>query len=155
MRMCRHPFVVSVMALGFGTLNPNSTLACSEDLRPPSVPIMVGGAFAGHNCTANALSQATVRPMKAGSYLAVRNAPSIKSVKLDRLTPGYPVIICTGLTNQQWVGVLYYEPGKEDTSPYGAHDCGLADMNSKRPVAYRGPCRSGWVARRYLMLSAG
>lgn len=148
-------FVVSAMIFGFGVLHPNTILACSEDLQPPSVPVLVGGPFTGNNCTQLALTRATVRPMKTGSYLAVRNAPHIKSPELDRIAPGYPVIICTGLTNKQWVGVLYYEPDTEDASPYGPHDCGLADMRNKRPLAYRGPCRSGWVARRYLILSAG
>lgn len=151
----RDLFVVSAITLGFGVLCSNSSLACSKDVQIPSVPIMVGGPFTGNNCTPNALSMATVRPMKAGSYLAVRNAPNITSVELDRLTPGYPVIICTGVTNRQWVGVLYYEPGTEETSPYGSHDCGLTDTHNKRPSVYPGPCRSGWVAHRYLMLSAG
>ena len=151
----RYLAVVSAITLGFGILHPGYSFACSKDLQIPSVPILVGGPFTGKNCTPNALSVATVRPMKAGSYLAVRNAPNIKSVELDRISPDYPVIICTGLTNKQWVGVLYYTPGTEDASPYGQNDCGLADMNNKRPSAYRGPCRTGWVARRYLMLSAG
>jgi hypothetical protein len=151
----RHIVALTAAIFGITMIHARSSWACSEDVEMPSVPIKVGGRFTGHNCTPMALTQATVVPMKAGSYLAVRTAPGVSAAQLDRLVPSTPVIICTGLTNSQWVGVLYYEPGTEDQSPYGVHDCGLSGADSKKQSVYRGPCRSGWVARRYLMLSAG
>ena len=94
-------------------------------------------------------------PMKPGAYLAVRAAPNVKSKELDRISPGHMVIICTGITERQWVGILYYGRGGEDVSVYAPQDCGLIETAEDKRTAYQGPCQSGWVARRYLWLSAG
>ena len=93
--------MLCLLTLGFGVLHLSYSFACSKDLQAPSVPIMVGGTYTSDNCTQMALTRATVRQMKAELYLAVRNAPNIKSVELERIKPDYPVIICTGLTNKQ------------------------------------------------------
>jgi hypothetical protein len=138
-------------ALIVGLLSTTGALANRAGRPRPAVPIMVGGPFTGHNCTELAVTMATVMPMKPDAYLAVRAAPDLNAKELERIKPGHPVIICTNITNKLWVGVLYRADGEDDES---AH-CGLYETRKPKRSAYNGPCRSGWVARRYLWLSAG
>ncbi len=82
------------------------------------------------------------------NFLAVRAAPTTQASKMDELHEGEEVWFCDNSEDQQWVGIVYgasREPGV---------DCEVG-ANLPRPVPYLGPCRSGWVSARYVILLAG
>jgi hypothetical protein len=94
------------------------------------------------------LSLAEVRGLdrNGDNFLSVRARPSRVAPALDRLGPRRQVWICDGDAVPGWAGIVYAaEPGRECNvgSPVPA------------PRAYRGPCRQGWVAARYLTVIAG
>jgi hypothetical protein len=94
------------------------------------------------------LSLAEVRGLdrNGDNFLSVRARPSRVAPALDRLGPRRQVWICDGDAVPGWAGIVYAaEPGQECNvgSPVPA------------PRAYRGPCRQGWVAARYLTVIAG
>lgn len=94
------------------------------------------------------LSLAEVRGLdrNGDNFLSVRARPSRVAPALDRLGPNRQVWICDGDAVPGWSGIVYAaEPGQECNvgSPVPA------------PRAYRGPCRQGWVAARYLTVIAG
>ena len=120
------------------------TIACVPDQKP----VLVGGFAGVDGCT----STATVKPLKPGAtaFLAVRNAPDIRAMLADRLKSGHPVWLCGKVHNRDWIGIVYPNDRNGDLS-----ECEVSNEASEKAVPYRGPCRSGWVARRYLVLSAG
>jgi hypothetical protein len=78
------------------------------------------------------------------NYLSVRAGPHVRARELDRLRAGQEVVICDGVGNGQWWGVIY--------SRNPSQDCNLGAIVG-RPWPYRGPCRSGWVAGRYVRIT--
>lgn len=84
--------------------------------------------------------------------LPVLSAPFDAGEKIDSLSAGQMVHICTRSIDQQWFGIVY------DTTPdpadRGAVDCGVSSpVRAKRN--YEGPCKSGWVESTYVVLVAG
>jgi hypothetical protein len=129
-------------------------IACVEPPQPkPNVdnvgprPVMVGGFAHADSCT----STGTINGLRTGGdgTVPVRAAPSTAARRLDRLKPGRPLWLCRTDDSERWVGVVY--PENED----GMSDCGLSENAHDKPVPYAGPCKSGWVARRFIELSAG
>jgi hypothetical protein len=125
------------------------TLANDKAGRIRPVPVLVGGWPNVDSCT----SMGIVKPLKPGSsaFLAVRDAPELAAKEIARLKSGHPVWLCGKVQNKGWIGVIYHPQGAEGD----LWDCGVSEEGPAKPVAYRGPCKSGWVARRYLWLSAG
>jgi hypothetical protein len=80
------------------------------------------------------------------NYLSVRAAPGARARETDRLRSGQEVLICDGAGNGQWLGVVYTRNPRQDCriTPSVGH-----------PRPYPGPCRSGWVSRRYITIVAG
>lgn len=110
-------------------------------------PVLVGGFAHADSCT----STGTIGPLRKGGdgFVAVRAAPSTAASRLDRLKPGRPLWLCRDDASGRWVGVVY--PQDED----GMSDCGVSENAREKSVAYAGSCKSGWVARRFIELSAG
>lgn len=78
---------------------------------------------------------------RGDNFLAVRAGPSSRTRMRAKLRPGQRFFICE--TRGQWVGIVYGRGGSGVTSPI------------RRRQAYRGPCRSGWVFRRFVRVIAG
>jgi hypothetical protein len=78
-------------------------------------------------------------------FLAVRTGPGEGHQLVDKLTEGRQVYICDD--RGTWLGIVYSNEPVDDgcgvTSPWPA------------PGPYTGPCRSGWVAARWIKDVAG
>ncbi len=80
------------------------------------------------------------------AFLAVRSAPSFKAQTKDKLKAGQTLTLCD--EQGEWLGVVY------SLASDGDIDCGVSTP-SAFVGAYRGPCRYGWVNRRYVETIAG
>ena len=81
---------------------------------------------------------------RGDNFVSVRAGPSVRARELDRLGPGRRVWICEEVSG--WAGIVY--------GPRGSTGCNV-ESPVRRPQPYRGPCRSGWVASRYVTPIAG
>jgi hypothetical protein len=116
---------------------------------PASVParaVMVGGEPDLDACA----SQGQPTGLKPGgdNFLSVRVAPSTGAAAVFRLKPGHIFNLCDAADG--WTGIVF------DPKAPGADgiDCGVGTPIAKRQ-AYAGPCRSGWVSSRYVVVVAG
>ncbi|MEM6762964.1 MAG: SH3 domain-containing protein [Pseudomonadota bacterium] len=103
------------------------------------VPVMIGGEPDLDACSGVGRI-ARLNPRGDG-FLAVRAGPSTDYAKIDELYNGDIVVICD--QDGRWSGVVY-----------GGADCGTSSPVPRR-MAYRGPCRAGWVFDRYVDYIAG
>jgi hypothetical protein len=85
---------------------------------------------------------------RGDNFLAVRAAPSTRARTVFRLGPRHPVYVCEEAAGGQWLGIVFTD------MPRSRLDCRVGSP-VPRPQAYRGPCRSGWVAARYINIIAG
>ncbi len=107
------------------------------------VAVPVGGDATADACAT--LGEVTGLNPRGDGYLSVRDGPDARRYReTDRLRAGRPVMICA--ERGAWLGVVYPRAG--------GGDCGVASP-LPRATAYRGPCRSGWVHRRYIEVVAG
>lgn len=93
-------------------------------------------------------------------YVSVRAAPSTKAAELDRLTASRWVIALTPATDWddvRFIGVIY-PTGDGDAAPRPLHEaCGVSESPPTAPPfdrPYTGPCRSGWVHKRFVKVLA-
>lgn len=114
-------------------------LASSSAGATKPVRVRIGGSDVEDACG----STGRVAVMRAGGYLAVRGGPGILYPARDRLFPGRTLAICE--ERGDWIGVIYGPDGL---------DCAVSSPIRQRRH-YAGPCRSGWVHRRYVELVAG
>lgn len=104
-----------------------------------TVPVRVGGSNQVNACG----TTGTIVGLdpKGENFLAVRAAPHITARETDRLAGGREVFVC-GLQGA-WMAVVY-----------GKAKCGV-----NKPIAergpYKGPCKSGWVSKRFVEVIAG
>lgn len=92
----------------------------------------------------SALGQVANLLESGDGFLAVRQAPSVKAKRLDKLVNGQTLWICEEVEN--WFGIVYDKSGKLD--------CGVSTpVNKRKP--YSGPCRSGWVSKKFVTPIAG
>jgi len=106
------------------------------------VPVMVGGEPDFDACG----SQGVVKgldPQGGDGFLAVRGGPGSGYAMLDKVYNGYILNLCDQRGN--WLGVVY---------SHETMDCGVGTPWPRRQ-AYTGPCRSGWVYRKYVGDFAG
>jgi len=110
---------------------------------PSAVPVRVGGSVETDACS----GLGKIAGLRTGGdgFLSVRAAPGVRAAERDRLRNGARVTVCQ--ERGDWLGVVYPRGGDDA-------DCGLSSPRA-RAANYRGPCRSGWVARRYVRLLAG
>ncbi len=78
------------------------------------------------------------------NFLAVRSGPGSRYKMLDKIREGQMYFDCD--EQGKWVGVVY------SRDPNAT--CGVTSPIGKKQ-AYRGPCKSGWVFRKYTKLIAG
>lgn len=79
-------------------------------------------------------------------FLAVKDAPSIKAYRTDKIFNGQKLWVCEESKDGKWLGIVY--------SPNEKQDCGVSSPVEKRKP-YNGPCKSGWVSKKYVTLLAG
>ena len=115
--------------------------------QPPSRPVIVGQAGDDLDACLSDGEVAGLNP-RGDNFLAVRSAPGTNAPILGRLGPRHPVHVCDGTPDDQWLGIVYIP------DPAGDADCRVGSPVA-RPQPYRGPCRSGWVAARYIVVVAG
>ena len=105
------------------------------------VPVMAGGEPQLDACAAAAVVSGL--DPAGDNFLSVREGPGSGYGEADRLSEGQAMTVCDG--DGQWLGVVYAKDGT---------DCGLSSPAALR-VPYAGPCRSGWVAARFVTVTAG
>ena len=135
----------SAVALALLTL---ATPALAIKPTPPqrtTTPVMVGAGPEFDAC--GGVGRVKRLNPRGDNFLSVRAAPSTKAREIGRLRGGDLVYMCDAAGGGRWAGIVH-EGGKVDTG------CGVTS-----PVvparAYRGPCRSGWVASEFVQVIAG
>lgn len=106
----------------------------------PTVPIVIQASQVDDACSNGVVVGLNPR---GDGFLSVRSAPGIKSRELSRLCNGELVYMC--FTWGEWVGIVYARPNR---------DCNVMSPWVKT-LPYTGPCRSGWIHKRYVELYAG
>jgi hypothetical protein len=116
---------------------------------PAARPVMIGGNGELDVCP----SYGAIVPLRKGGdgFVTVRAAPSRAARSLDRLKPGRVLLLCDISRDGQWIGVIYPEP----FGSAGPGDCGVSTAMGGPPRPYDGVCRSGWVFRAYVRVTAG
>ena len=108
-----------------------------------SVPVMAGKVPDLDACMT--LGEVSGLNPEGDGFLAVRTGPGEGHQMVDKLNEGRRVYICD--ERGPWVGIVYSNEPVDDgcgvTSPWEA------------PGPYTGPCRSGWVAARWIRNIAG
>lgn len=107
----------------------------------PEAPILIEASGEMDACSANGIVKG-LDPHGDG-FLAVKSAPNIRSLRIDKLYNGKTVYLC----NQQgdWYGIVYSKDRR---------DCNVSTPWQKT-LPYTGPCRSGWAHKRWIELYAG
>ena len=77
------------------------------------------------------------------SFLSVRGGPGLKFSRIDKLRNADQVYLCA--ESGDWYGVVYTNTHQ---------NCNVSTPWQKS-LPYTGPCRSGWVNRRWIELIAG
>lgn len=127
--------IVAALLLVFGIFGPPA-LAQTR----PAVPVVVGGDADLDACAT--LSEIRGLNPRGDGFLSVRSGPGTRHAEIDRLFNGNQVYSCA--EQGDWVGIIY---------PFSRR-CGVATpWPAARP--YAGPCRSGWVHRRFVREVAG
>lgn len=109
-------------------------------------PVTIGHAGADMDACLSTGEVTGLNPA-GDNFLAVRAAPEVSAPMLARLAPRHPVWICDEAPGG-WTGIVY------QADPHDPLDCGVGTP-VPRVQPYRGPCRSGWVASRYIVVVAG
>lgn len=127
--------------LGLATALVLTGMSVTALAQQPQVPVRAGGEADYDACG----SQGVVRGLdpNGDGFLAVRGGPSSKHGMLDKIYNGMIVNLCDERGN--WLGVVY----SHETA-----DCGVGTPWPRRQ-AYSGPCRSGWVYRKFVADYAG
>ncbi len=120
---------------------PTVVLPTAAMAQQPNVPVLAGGEAEFDACG----SQGVVRGLdpKGDGFLAVRSGPGSGHAMLDKIHNGDIVNLCD--QRGSWLGVVY---------SHETEDCGVGTPWPRRQV-YSGPCRSGWVYRKFVADYAG
>ena len=93
-------------------------------------------------------------------YVSVRAAPSTEAAELDRLTASRRIIALTPPTDwdaARFIGVIYPAGGGDATTASLYEVCDVSEIPPTAPPfdrPYTGPCRSGWVHKRFIEVLA-
>ena len=120
-------------------------LADAAAAQPGGRPVRIGLA-GGEFDACSPYAEVSGLNRRGDNFLSVRAAPGAAGRELDRLGPGRRVWICEEGSVPGWTGIVY--ASRRDV------DCHVGGP-VPRPRPYRGPCRAGWVAARYLTPIAG
>lgn len=133
----------------------SSSDSFSGEVRPVAVtinPVVVDG-----KAIAPGGAVAQIRGLKKGGdgFVSVREAPSTAGRETDRLTEGTFLIRTfaeDAQTGTKFVGVVYDLDVKSDRSML--ERCGIPEAPPYASGVYRGACKSGWVAARFVKVLA-
>ena len=118
------------------------SIAATAGNAQAQTPVQIGHE-AGHDACGGYGVVKGLNPNGDG-FLAVRSGPGSRNAMIDKIHNGQKIWFC----DQQgaWVGIVY--------SRNRQTDCQVSSpVASRRP--YSGPCRSGWVFRKYVRMLAG
>lgn len=79
-------------------------------------------------------------------FLAVKDEPKLSAKRIDKVYNGQTVYICAETKDGLWLGIVYTKDEKID--------CGTTSPVDKRKP-YKGPCKSGWVSKKWIVIEAG
>jgi hypothetical protein len=111
-------------------------------------PVMIGTLGPEMDACNNMAWIFGVKP-KGDGFVAVRSAPGIKEKMIDKLLLKQVVYLCDENKSGLWYGIVY-QPNDYD----GNGDCKF-EVPVNKPKPYKGPCRSGWVSKKYIEIIAG
>ncbi|OYU48688.1 MAG: hypothetical protein CFE31_09575 [Rhizobiales bacterium PAR1] len=127
----------------------------------PDQPVMLVPLVDGGKAIAPAASVAQIVGLKKGGdgYVSVRGAPSPKGNERDRLTLGHYVLAANPLDDWKkatFIGVIYAD---RKEGPEGGLEAACGIENPPPPTVtakkvYTGPCKSGWVHKRFVKVLA-
>lgn len=129
-----------VLAIFGGALSTIVEIVVADAYAGSQEPIIIGGSANEDACGA----VGTVAGFKnKSSTLAVRTGPGASFSVVDNLPIETLIFVCA--FQGEWLGIVY---GK---------DLSTCAVSSPQPtkLAYHGPCRSGWVHKKYIRLVAG
>ena len=138
----RLPVLSAVLLLTITGLPPASKSQTAKGA-PPYKPLMLEQTEEMAPC------QSTGKVMhldpKGDNFLSVQSGPGGKPyVEKDRLHSGKLVTVCD--ETRGWYGVIY--------GPTDMTDCRY-ERKRNGSFEYTGPCKYGWVAKRYVEIIAG
>jgi hypothetical protein len=81
------------------------------------------------------------------SLLNVREGPGTTFARVDSLSNGQELYLCTASPDEKWLGVVYMIGGHTP-------DCGVTSPLPS-PQPYQGPCKFGWVHSKWISVIAG
>lgn len=111
---------------------------------PAAQPVYVGGSDLVDACSG--YGHVVLNNDGDDAFLAVKNAPDLKALRVDKLLVNSEVWLCDESLNGQWIGIVY--TGTDSKS------CNVSSpIKDKAP--YKGPCKSGWVYKKYISNDAG
>lgn len=127
-------------------------LALGAQAGSKRTPVMVGGNAEFDACPSagvvTKLGPQRAEDPKSG-FLSVRSGPGGSAYfELDRLYNGDEVLICGG-GEGPWHAVVY--PGRGQSM----ESCGPLGSPIRVRRVYDGPCRSGWIHKNYVEITAG
>ena len=111
-----------------------------------AVPVVIGKADPDLDACLSTGQVSGINPRAREPWLNVRNRPGLDGRIVDRLQPDAVVTMCDSSRDDQWTGIVYSVDRDVDRG---------TGSPVPLPVPYRGPCKSGWVASRFLVVIAG
>jgi hypothetical protein len=98
----------------------------------------------GQGSTTPRYERVESRPLEQGA-LPVRIGESGPNFAACKLPAGATFFVCSRSIDQKWFGIVFDDAGTASPS------CGVSAPVAERG-AYRGPCRSGWIASAFVKL---
>jgi hypothetical protein len=114
-----------------------AAVAAAAKSGQPTVPVKIPKTIEDSSCV--------LGEVKVATFVSVRTAPKATGKELERLNSGEKVWVCDSSRPGQFTGVVY--GGADFTT------CIPDDV--KKAYSYVGPCKSGWIATKYLAIIAG
>jgi hypothetical protein len=111
----------------------------------PIVPVVVGQDGPDYDACASSGTVEGLNPRGDG-FLAVKSGPGLNFERIDKLYNGQHVYICG--YHGDWYAIVYSGSARD---PIG---CNVMTSWHKT-MPYTGPCRSGWVHKRWIGNLAG
>ena len=107
----------------------------------PAVPVTIGGDQYLDACAGKGVI--TGLDPRGDGFLAVKAGPGPRYKRVDKLFNGEQVYLCSD--HGKWFGVVYSKTKQK---------CNVTTPWAK-PLPYTGPCRSGWIHKSYVKITAG
>jgi len=133
---------VPMTCIVLGSCTVMASAAAMEEAKVrPAVPVMITANEDGDACANGVVHGLDPR---GDGFLAVKAGPGLGYKRIDKLYNGEQVYLC-GFKGD-WFAIVYTKQGDGSacnvTKPW------------PRSMPYTGPCRSGWVHRRWIEVTA-